>query len=237
MPDVLAAKRRLTVATDIARTIVRRSREASNLTAKRWQRFLSILKPYEPMPGGKQLLDAEYAHGKWDYLRSIGELPRLGIVSSLCSVFARGGSILEIGCGDGMLLEQLNRRCYSYFRGVDISSVAISRARRLQDGQSAFVCAGAEGYVPERSFDLVIFNEVMEYFTDPLAVAIRYETFVAERGHFIVSMFAGIDTARTRHIWRRLESRYVPIAHVRVSTQRDYLWNIKAFRVHLPRPV
>jgi 2-polyprenyl-3-methyl-5-hydroxy-6-metoxy-1,4-benzoquinol methylase len=207
-------------------------RRASVEAANRWSKLLSRLKPYEPMSQGKELLDAQYARAEWDYLRSIGETPRFGIVSSYCRVLASGGSVLEIGCGDGILLEQLDRSRYSHFTGVDISSVAIDRAAALQDERAVFVCADAETYVPDRSFDVVVFNEVLEYFNDPLALVMRYEPFVNPGGHFIVSMFAGINTVRTRYIWRKLDTKYVSIAHAKVMTRRNYLWNIKAFPVH-----
>ncbi len=196
----------------------------------RGRKLLSMLKPYEPMGQGRDLLDAQYAAAEWDYLRSIGETPRFGVVSAYCRLLGSNGSLLEIGCGEGLLLEQLDRSRFRHFTGIDISSVAIDRARKLEDERTTFARADAQTYVPDRIFDVIVFNEVLEYFDDPLALVQRYEPFLAKDGHLVVSMFAGIDTARTRRIWKRLAGVYDVVAHTRVATQRNYLWNIKVLR-------
>jgi 2-polyprenyl-3-methyl-5-hydroxy-6-metoxy-1,4-benzoquinol methylase len=211
----------------IRQRLTRVSTEVGN----RGRKLLSTLKPYQPMGQGKALLDAQYTAAEWDYLRSIGEAPRFGVVSAYCRLLASGGSVLEIGCGEGILLEHLDRSRFAHFTGVDISSVAIERARGLADERTTFACADAEAYVPDRAYDVIVFNEVLEYLDDPLAVVRRYEAFVQPEGHFVVSMFAGIDTARTRRIWKRLQSRYVATAHTKVATGRSYLWNVKALPV------
>ncbi len=193
-------------------------------------KLVSMLKPYEPMGQGRELLDAQYAAADWDYLRSSGEAPRFGVVSAYCRLLASNGSVLEVGCGEGFLLEHLDRSRYRHFTGIDISSVAIDRARGLEDDRTTFVCSDAESYVPDRRHELIVFTEVLEYFDDPLALVQRYEPFLTENGCFIVSMFSGIRTARSRRIWRGLASEYDTAAHTRVSTHRSYLWNIKVLR-------
>ncbi len=136
--------------------------------------------------------------------------------------------MLEIGCGEGILLEQLDRSRISRYVGLDISAVAIERARQFESQSVDFVCADAETYEPESAFDVIVFNEVLEYFDDPAALVRRYERFSADGGRFVVSMFSARWTARTRHIWRALEAVYPVVAQTRVRTSRDHLWNIKA---------
>jgi 2-polyprenyl-3-methyl-5-hydroxy-6-metoxy-1,4-benzoquinol methylase len=210
--------------------IKQRLRDGAVRVANRARKLLSMVTPYEPMGQGKKLLDTQYASAEWDYLRSIGEAPRFGVVSAYCRQLGSDGSLLEVGCGEGFLLEQLDRSRYAHFTGVDISAVAIDRARKLEDQRTTFVCSDAEGYVPDRNFDLIVFNEVLEYFDDPLALVQRYDPFLAEQGHVIVSMFAGIETTRTRRIWKRLAGVYDVVAYSKVSTHPDYLWNIKVLR-------
>jgi 2-polyprenyl-3-methyl-5-hydroxy-6-metoxy-1,4-benzoquinol methylase len=196
----------------------------------RGRRFQSMIKGYEPMAQGKKLLDAQYAAAEWAYLRSIGEIPRFGVVSAYCSLLASEGSLLEIGCGEGILVEHLDRNRFARFTGVDISSVAIDRARALADDRTTFLCADAESLVPDDYYDLIIFNEVLEYFDDPLAVVRRYERFVKPNGHFVVSMFDPVQTVRTRRIWKLLGGRYATVAHAKVSTARNFTWNVKVLR-------
>ncbi len=203
--------------------------------SNRARKALSLVMPYKPMEQGRVLLDRQYLADEWSYLRSIEEAPRFGIVSAYCRALATGGSILEIGCGEGVLLEQLDRTRFGRFTGVDISSVAITRAQSLADECADFACADAERYIPHQAYELIVFNEVLEYFDDPLRLVQRYDEHVTPGGHFVVSMFAGVDTARTRRIWRRLDDRYEAAASSRVTTMRDHTWIIKAYKVHNSR--
>lgn len=197
----------------------------------RSRKLVSRLTPYQPMGQGQRLLDAQYASAEWDYLRSMEEAPRFGVVSAYCRLLASQGSVLEVGCGEGFLLEQLDRSRYRHFTGIDISGVAIQRAQALQDDRTVFVRAEAETYVPDRTFELIVFNEVLEYFNEPRVLVRRYEPFLAQGGHFVASMFAAPYTSRTQRIWKQLETRYEVAAHSRVRIGRDYLWNIKVLRV------
>ena len=202
-------------------------RRASTDMRQGAQKLVSMVMPYRPMGQGRELLDAQYSSAEWAYLRSAGEVPRFGVVAAYCHLLSPNGSVLEIGAGEGILLEHLGRTSMSEYVGVDISAVAIDRARALEREKVTFVCANAEDFEPERKFDVIVFNEVLEYFDDPAGLVRRYEPFLADGGNFVVSMFSARWTARTRHIWRALEARYAVDAHTRVATSRDHLWNIK----------
>lgn len=182
---------------------------------------------YRPMDGGKELLDSEYSSGVWDYLRDVEELSRFSVVAGYCHHLKERGSILEIGCGEGVLQERLDNRKYSRYVGVDISAEAISRAAHKQDEKTFFVAEDAEAYTPDERFDVIIFNECLEYFTDPPRLVTRYDGFLKEDGIYIISMFVGLDTARTRRIWKMLETVYKAETETRVSNKKGYTWIIK----------
>ncbi len=207
-----------------------RAKNAAVTVVNRSRKLASRLGPYRPMEQGKDLLDAQYSAAEWDYLHSLGEAPRLGVVSVYCQMLATDGALLEIGCGDGILLRKLDRNRFQQFTGVDLSSVAIERARGLEDDRTTFVCAAAETFVPDRTYDAIVFNEVLEYFDDPLAVVRRYEPHLRADGAFVVSMFAGVSTDRTRRIWKMLDGRYRTVTHAKVSNGEGYLWNIKVLK-------
>jgi 2-polyprenyl-3-methyl-5-hydroxy-6-metoxy-1,4-benzoquinol methylase len=207
-----------------------RARRAFSEATNRGRKLLSHVQPYRPMGQGGTLLDEQYTSSEWDYLRSLGEAPRFGVVAVYCRILASGGSVLEVGCGEGFLSEHLGGDDYGYFEGIDISAVAIERAQEHADEKTTFRCADAESYVPERQFDLIVFNEVLEYFDDPLRLVRRYDDHLKPGGCMVVSMFAGVDTARTRRIWKWLAGHYRTTAHAKVATQRGYLWNIKVLQ-------
>ena len=195
------------------------------------RRGLSLVLPYRKMRGGREKMDSDYAHGKWDYLRGVEELGRFSILVGYCHFLKPGGRILEIGCGEGILQERLDPSRYSRYVGVDVSAEAVKRASdRAGSDKAAFFCADAAVWQPteeDTAFDLIVFNECLEYFDDPLAVVRRYEPALAPGGAFLVSMFTGVETARTLRIWRWLESVYAVADSTRVTNKAGISWILK----------
>ena len=183
------------------------------------------------MTGGPEHLDHEYASGGWDYLEGAQELPRFGVVSAYCQAFARGGRILELGCGTGVLAERLDASRLGAYRGVDISATAIEQARtRVPDERFAFEAADIATYAPAGPYDAIVFNEVLEYLDDPRATVARYWEAAAPEGVVIVSQYLSPTVTRTRRIWRMLEPDHATLAQATVSTRRDLTWIIKVLR-------
>ena len=204
----------------------------------RWNRWLSSMLPYSPMRGGEDVLNAEYARGLWDYLGDVTELPRFSVIVGFCHHYRGGGKILEIGCGEGILWERLCPTKYASYVGVDVSAEAIRRASHKQNEKTQFVREDASVFQPDERFDLIVFNECLEYFDDPLKLLRRYEDFLEEDGIYIVSMFVGLDTVRTKRIWKMIGSVYTAEAETRVSTRKKLTWTIKVFSpLQSKRPV
>lgn len=192
-----------------------------------YRRWLSAVLPYRPMDGRKEVLDGEYAAGGWDYLRGSEELSRFSVVVGYCHHFKPNAALLEVGCGEGILQERLDCSKYSRYVGIDISSEAISRAQGRQNQQVAFIAVDAAAFVPSEKFDLVIFNECLEYFRDPLGLVRRYDGFLNTDGLYVVSIFEGVETVQSRRIWKRLASAYRILSETRVTNGRGYSWMIK----------
>ena len=189
--------------------------------AKRW---MSAVLPYRPMDG--RHLDAEYAAGSWDYLRGPTEVARFAVIAGYIQYFRRGARVLEIGCGEGLLQERLHADTYSRYLGVDVSAEAIRRACRRQGPRVSFVREDADTFVPAERFDVIVFNECLEYFADPLSTVRRYDSALCPDGLFMISMFAGLDTRRTVKIWKRLKSRYRFKVETDVTDRSGYSWHI-----------
>ena len=65
--------------------------------------------------------------------------------------------------------------------------------------------ADVSTYVPKGSFDAIIFCEVLNYFSDPLAVVKNYESALNKDGIFIVSI---LHNVWKKSIWKVLEKEY-----------------------------
>ena len=195
------------------------------------KRLMARLRPYQPMSRSREHLDRQYEAGTWDYLWSIDEFARFSVVGGYCRLLRPGAAILEVGCGEGVLQERLDRSTYCRYVGIDISERAIANAQarltRTPDDKSSFFAADALHYTPSQAFDLIIFNESLEYFSDPRATVQRYEPFLAPNGLFIASVFRGEDDVRWQQIWQRLAHRYHTDDATTVTNAKGLTWDIR----------
>ena len=118
--------------------------------------------------------NTEYASGRWAYVGQLPELSRLSVVVGYLRHFAPGGSVLDLGCGEGFLLRRLQPSDYARYVGVDFSGAAIDKATALRLPEATFVTADVDAYRPTETFDAIVFTEVLYYLPDPVrTVAVR----------------------------------------------------------------
>ncbi|HET7505999.1 MAG TPA: amino acid adenylation domain-containing protein, partial [Kofleriaceae bacterium] len=85
----------------------------------------------------------------------------------------RPRSLLDAGCGTGLILFAVAPHCERYW-GTDVSTVAVDRLRRLAaepgrfsgDVQLQALAADELDRLPDQTFDVVLFNSVVQYFAD-----------------------------------------------------------------------
>lgn len=110
----------------------------------------------------------------WDYASVSYQGDRIrSEVAALDSVrgAARFGRALEVGCAEGMFTEMLAPRCESLL-AVDISSVALTRARRRLQGDERVHFAEWDLRVDPvtDTYDLIVMIHALEYIRNPLYV-------------------------------------------------------------------
>lgn len=112
----------------------------------------------------KRRWNKQYKSGRWESLKSEREALRYHKIIDLFREFGNPNpSILDIGCGDGVLNRRMGDFEFSYFLGVDFSEVSIEKAKAQSFPKSEFLAADAIDFVPSRSFDIIIFNEAFYY--------------------------------------------------------------------------
>lgn len=172
--------------------------------------------------------EAEYGSGRWAYMQGLAELSRYSVVVGYARFLRPHGSILDLGCGEGILQQRLGAESYSHYLGVDISHTAIERARARADDRTTFTCADVASFAPERRFDIIVFNEVLYYLSDPVRVMRHYERFLEPNGIFILSMFAD---EHTRANWTTLERAYDFLDETRAGNARSgFAWSCRVTR-------
>lgn len=75
----------------------------------------------------------QFRTGYWDSLRT-----RSPNVVALVEQLAGGGDVVELGCGEGFLIEAVDSDSYRSYVGVDVSAVAVESAAR-RAGQAGLV--------------------------------------------------------------------------------------------------
>ncbi len=177
-------------------------------------------------PAAKEVWEEQYEKGHWELMRSFDEVARYSVIAGYVHHLKPGGSVLDVGSGEGLLADHLRPFGYARYHGVDLSEAAIRQAAGRVDGLTTFTAADAEAYLPPGRWDTIVFNECVYYFQDPLGTVRRYEQFLAEGGVFVVSTFR---SRRADVIVRRLLESYRAIEETAI-TNRKGTWVIRVIK-------
>jgi SAM-dependent methyltransferase len=143
--------------------------------------------------------------GDWRGLASPEQDPRYRQIYSWINTFVPGASILDLGCGEAILLRKIHsyaqgttpaRPLGRYF-GVELSTEAVARARENAGLLETETVVQGDitdlSLIGGKAFDLVIFNEVLYYLQDPVPRSLRlideYAAYATMRGMFLVSIW------------------------------------------------
>ena len=104
------------------------------------------------------------------------------------------GRILDVGCGDGLFFDELQR--FGHIEGIEPDEGAVSTespwADRIARGELD------ESFAPEHHYSLILFLDVLEHMPDPVAVLRRAIELLEEDGSIIVTVPAH-DALWTSH--------------------------------------
>jgi SAM-dependent methyltransferase len=153
-----------------------------------------FLASYAPSFVKRRLWDRDFSVGKWDFIdNTVGDC-----VYPHLERHARGGDILDLGCGPGNTANELAIGAYREYIGVDISAVALEKARkRTQESgraeKNSFSRSDFLGYAPTQDFDVVLFRESLYHvpYGQVLAILQKYSKHLKKSGVFIVRLYAG----------------------------------------------
>ena len=110
--------------------------------------------------------DKQFSSGKWNYLGKVAvERARNSVISGVFALaYAPEGSILDVGCGEGILGDYLNQKQKQLYLGIDISAEAIKISKSKRSTLN-FLQVDAKKFVPlsGKSYDVIVFNEMIYY--------------------------------------------------------------------------
>ena len=180
-----------------------------NLRQHARNRIRGLLQAYGTTSLKRQLWDSEFSEGRWSCLDATAG----DCVYPFVERLARHGCILDLGCGSGNTGNELNRDAYRLYVGVDVSDVAIAKARqRSEENQRAshnrFLQSDILTYAPGQLFNVILFRDSIYYIPHHRIPAMleRYAKSLEPAGVFIVRMASG--SARYQQIVDDIESRF-----------------------------
>jgi SAM-dependent methyltransferase len=194
-----------------------------NILHKIKNKLHGLLGRYGPEAIRRWLWNREYASGRWNCLDS---MPKDCVLPHL-NAHARGGSILDIGCGPGAIGEAIDPTTYRHYLGVDISDVAIEKARAKNSRLNNIYALGDMWrFNPPGTYDLIFFGDSLYNFSfpDEKKILARYSSYLNEGGVFVIRTWVGVDRTyainRTRAIIKLIESDYDVIEKRSYATRR-----------------
>src|SRR5258706_125481 len=112
----------------------------------------------------RSLWNKEFAEGRWAFIESTSN----DVVYPILEKYCRTGSLLDLGCGSGNTGCELNGDSYQEYTGVDISDIAISKAKERSDAchrsaKNRYEQSDIQSYEPSRKYDVILFRESIYY--------------------------------------------------------------------------
>lgn len=173
-----------------------------------------------------------YSSEKWNDSWSSGydlniaqEDGRYGTLMALMHRYERGGPLLDVGCGDGLLEERYRKLSSVQIVAFDYSETAIERAKTRHLPNVDFYCADSRTFRSEKQFSMVVLNESLYYLDDYLGLLKNLSRALKADGVFIVSMH---HTRITKRIWKNVLRSYNLLHGVALRNEpTNGLWHIR----------
>lgn len=109
--------------------------------------------------------NSQYRRGKWAKLGSDHESVRYHQIDAFLHLF-KPKSILDLGCGDGILNRRMTYDGFDYFLGIDYAKESIKMAESQNFPKAEFQTRGLLDFTPPQNFDTIILNEAFYYIHD-----------------------------------------------------------------------
>jgi SAM-dependent methyltransferase len=181
-------------------------------------------------PAARDVWESQYASGAWDYLAGDDEAGHYLAIARLLAQHRPRGTLLDIGCGAGILLDHLQREDgidAARYTGIDLAQAAVEQAAARHPGAHFLQFDYAAAALPGR-FEAIIFNETLYCFADPMGIVDK--CLAGNAGPdalLIVSMYG----SHHEDIWTALSGRCATEGEEIVENrQRGVRWTIRALR-------
>ncbi|UAB74621.1 trans-aconitate 2-methyltransferase [Mesoflavibacter sp. SCSIO 43206] len=181
----------------------------------------------------KNRWNRQYKKGKWDYLNNDREDLRYQKIVEFISKYAsKNPTILDLGAGEAVLNGKFDKNSYSHFYNVDFSKNSIDKAKQKQLPNSTSLVADIHNYNPNKTYDVIVFNEAYYYVHHNLKKEVlnRFISKLKPNGLLVVSIYKeGLDC------WEIIDANtsIEKLDFGKVDTDREQTyWKVGAYRVN-----
>jgi 2-polyprenyl-3-methyl-5-hydroxy-6-metoxy-1,4-benzoquinol methylase len=130
--------------------------------------------------------ESNYFTERNNYLEKWEELSvHFNSVLDKIKTYKSQGTFLDIGCSVGVLLDAARQNGFEV-KGVEFSTWASEFAR--QKGFDVITGGLAEAAYPEKSFDVVVMNHVLEHIPDPLQAMVEIKRILKDDGLLVIGV-------------------------------------------------
>jgi 2-polyprenyl-3-methyl-5-hydroxy-6-metoxy-1,4-benzoquinol methylase len=170
--------------------------------------------------------DERWADPSFYGAHQLDELAHYSILAGYAKELKPGGSILDVGCGDGILRAHLHADSFSKYVGIDFPE-AVGRAARRMDARTSFAAADMRAYETAERFDAIVFNESLYYVENPIGELNRFAGFLAPGGVLLVSMHR---KPKSEKIWADVARAFEMLDRVTIANRGGTEWILGACR-------
>jgi 2-polyprenyl-3-methyl-5-hydroxy-6-metoxy-1,4-benzoquinol methylase len=191
-----------------AAALRRRARQGARAAAEAGRR-IGVL-PHQPERWSTERWTDAYDSGQLEYYGTLDELARYSLLVGYVGFFfpsdpdRTAPTVLDVGCGTGLLRARLDGTGVGDYVGVDLSTAAVEAARRRRLSRSRFE-VGDVGSLDLGRFDVVVLNEMLYYVDDVDGFLGRLGELLEPSGLLLVSMWRHPGD---RSLWHRVDERF-----------------------------
>lgn len=188
-----------------------------------------IVRPKQTDTNTKVGWDESYQAGNWDRLHALEEFAHNAVVAGYCNAIHQpeGLRILDVGCGEGLLLNFLDKSCVEKYLGIDISEVAVARAMSRSSDTICFTAMNIEEAEPSDTYSIIVVNECAYYFRNINSTMSRMRKRLQDNGHIIVSMYL---SRQTEALWKAIGAELKEIDAIEVKNAKGTRWKVVLFQ-------
>lgn len=167
-------------------------------------------------------MDQAYRSGQWDLLDTPAERCRYESLARQVRNHWGGGAVLDVGCGQGRLLDFIAVDRLTSYTGIDLSPTALERGRQLHPAPCRFEVADFNQWRDSTLCDVVVFNESIGYAFNPVSTLARYRRFLRPTGVILISLFR---SGNSSDIWQRIAMNLPLQTLPPLQTSCDRVWD------------